>query len=202
MATLPHQPTGLGRRPALIIVDATVGFTDPASPLGSDSRAELAVIGRLQAAFRAHALPVVYTVNAYAHASEASVFRQKIPLLDLLIEGSALAALAPGIAPKPQDIVIRKTVPSAFFDSPLRQMLVNLGVDSVVVCGFTTSGCVRATAVDALQCNFRLVVARDGCGDRDAAAHAANLRDLGLKYGDVLVADEVLARLPRPLAAP
>jgi nicotinamidase-related amidase len=75
-------------------------------------------------------------------------------------------------------------------------MLVNLGVDSVLVCGFTTSGCVRATAVDALQCNFRLVVVRDACGDRDPEAHAANLRDLGLKYGDVLTADEALSKLP------
>jgi nicotinamidase-related amidase len=196
MATLPNQTVGLGRRPALIVVDATVGFTDPSSPLGSESGAELAVIARLLAAFRERSLPVVYTVNGYAHASEASVFRQKIPLLDLLAEGSPWVGIAPQIPAKPQDIVIRKGVPSAFFDSPLRQMLVNLGVDSVVVCGFTTSGCVRATAVDALQCNFRLVVARDACGDRDRAAHEANLRDLGLKYGDVVNADDALAMLP------
>ena len=124
------------------------------------------------------------------------MFRRKIPLLDLLVAGSPLGEVTPEIAPQPQDIVIRKGVPSAFFDSPLRQMLVNLGVDSVVVCGFTTSGCVRATAVDALQCNFRLVVASDACGDRDREAHAANLRDLGLKYGDVMSADAALALLP------
>jgi nicotinamidase-related amidase len=193
---LPNQTVGLGRRPALIIVDATVGFTDPASPLGSESAAELGVIQRLIAAFRERGLPIVYTVNAYEHAAEASVFRQKIPLLDLLVAGSPLAGIAPQIPPQPQDIVIRKGLPSAFFDSPLRQMLVNQGVDSVLVCGFTTSGCVRATAVDALQCNFRLVVVRDACGDRDREAHAANLRDLGLKYGDVMSADEALALLP------
>ena len=196
MATLPNQTTGMGAKPALIVVDATVGFTDPASPLGSESGVELEVIRRLIAAFRARDLPVVYTVNAYVHAAEASVFRQKIPLLDLLVEGSALAAIAAVIAPQPQDIVIRKGVPSAFFDSPLRQMLVNLGVDSVLVCGFTTSGCVRATAVDALQCNFRLLVARDACGDRDRAAHEANLRDIGLKYGDVVSAEVAIAMLP------
>jgi nicotinamidase-related amidase len=196
MATLPNQTVGLGRRPALIVVDATVGFTDPSSPLGSESGAELAVIARLLAAFRVRDLPVIYTVNGYAHPSEAPVFRQKIPLLDLLADGSHWVGIAPQIPAQPRDIVIRKGVPSAFFDSPLRQMLVNLGVDSVVVCGFTTSGCVRATAVDALQCNFRLVVARDACGDRDRAAHEANLRDLGLKYGDVVTADEALAMLP------
>ena len=195
MATLPNKTVGLGAKPALIVVDATVGFTDPASALGSESRAELEVIARLLAAFRARGLPIVYTVNAYAHAAEASVFREKLPLLDLLVCGSPLAEIAPLIAPQPHDIVLRKGVPSAFFDSPLRQMLVNLGVDSVLVCGFTTSGCVRATALDALQCNFRLVVAHDACGDRDRDAHEANLRDLGLKYGDVVSADEALAML-------
>jgi len=196
MGTLPSQSVGLGAKPALIVVDATVGFTDPACPLGSDSRAELAAIQRLLAAFRDRGLPVVYTVNAYAHAAEASVFRQKLPLLDLLAVGSPLAEIAPQVTPLPNDIVIRKGVPSAFFDSPLRQMLVNLGVDSVLVCGFTTSGCVRATAVDALQCNFRLLVVHDACGDRDPAAHEANLRDLGLKYGDVISAEQALAMLP------
>ena len=201
MGTLPNRTIGLGAKPALIVVDATVGFTDPASVLGSESRAELEVIGRLIAAFRARNLPIVYTVNAYAHAAEASVFREKIPSLDLLVAGSPLAEIAPQIAPQPHDIVMRKVVPSAFFDSPLRQTLVNLGVDSVLVCGFTTSGCVRATAVDALQCNFRLVVARDACGDRDRAAHEANLRDLSLKYGDVVSADEALAMLPQAASA-
>jgi nicotinamidase-related amidase len=198
---LPNRSIGLGAKPALIVVDATVGFTDPASALGSESRAELAVIEHLIAAFRAQDLPIVYTVNAYVHAAEASVFREKIPLLNLLVAGSPSAEIAPQIAPQPNDIVLRKGVPSAFFDSPLRQMLVNLDVDSVLVCGFTTSGCVRATAVDALQCNFRLVVARDACGDRDRAAHDANLRDLGLKYGDVVSADEALAMLQRAARA-
>lgn len=201
MPTLPNQTTGMGAQPALIVVDATVGFTDPASPLGSESSAELYVIRRLITAFRARDLPVVYTVNAYAHPAEARVFRQKIPLLDLLVDGSPLAAIAAVIPPLPQDLVIRKGVPSAFFDSPLRQMLVNLGVDSVLVCGFTTSGCVRATAVDALQCNFRLLVARDACGDRDRAAHEANLRDIGLKYGDIVSADEAIAMLPNAARA-
>lgn len=201
MGTLPNARVGLGARPALIVVDATIGFTDPASALGSESRAELTAIQGLIAAFRARDLPIVYTVNAYAHAAEASVFREKLPLLDLLVAGSPLAEIAPQIAPQPHDIVMRKVVPSAFFDSPLRQMLVNLGVDSVLVCGFTTSGCVRATAVDALQCNFRLVIAHDACGDRDRAAHEANLRDLGLKYGDVVSADEALAMLPRAAEA-
>ena len=195
MATLPNQRLGVGRKPALIVVDATVGFTDPASPLGSESGSELAAIGVLLAAFRQRGLPVVYTVNAYAHPAEAATFRAKIPLLDLLTVDSPWAAIAPGIEPQLGDLVLRKGVPSAFFDSPLRQLLVNQGVDSVMVCGFTTSGCVRATAVDALQSNLKLVVVADACGDRDRAAHEANLRDLGLKYGDVVSLEEALIAL-------
>jgi nicotinamidase-related amidase len=198
VATLPNRTVGLGAKPALIVVDATLAFTDPASALGSESEAELGAIARLIAAFRARGLPVVYTVNAYSHPAEASVFRAKLPVLDLLVTGSPMAEIAPPIVPQPHDIVLRKVVPSAFFDSPLRQMLINLGVDSVLVCGFTTSGCVRATAVDALQCNFRLLVVRDACGDRDRAAHEANLRDLDLKYGDVVSADQALTMLPQP----
>jgi len=196
MATLPNARVGFGKRPALIIVDATVGFTDPSSPLGSESTRELAAIARLLAAFRARKLPVAYTVNAYSHAAEASVFREKIPLLNLLATGTPIAEIVASVAPQTGDLVIRKTVPSGFFDSPLRQLLFAQGVDSVLVCGFTTSGCVRATAVDALQCNFRLLVAEDACGDRDEAAHRANLRDLKLKYADVLTADEAIALLP------
>lgn len=196
MAKLTNQRVGFGAKPALIVVDATLGFTDPTSALGSESASELAVIQRLIEAFRARALPVVYTVNAYAHDAEASVFREKLPLLNLLVADTPMTEICPMIAPLPQDIVIRKVVPSGFFDSPLRQLLVNVGVDSVLVCGFTTSGCVRATAVDALQSNFRLVVARDACGDRDTYAHEANLRDLDLKYGDVVTADEALRMLP------
>lgn len=113
MATLPNKTVGLGAKPALIVVDATVGFTDPASALGSESRAELEVIARLLAAFRARGLPIVYTVNAYAHAAEASVFREKLPPLDLLVAGSPLAEIAPLITPQPHDIVLRKGVPSA-----------------------------------------------------------------------------------------
>ena len=101
----------------------------------------------------------------------------------------------PRLSPTANERVLRKTVPSAFFDSPLRQDLQALGVDSAVLCGFSTSGCVRASAVDALQCNLRVTVAADACGDRDALAHDYNLRDLALKTGDVLPTSAVLTAL-------
>jgi len=192
MATLPHKSVGIGKKPALVIVDATVGFTDPNSPLGTESTPEVAAIAQLLQAFRQKHLPVVFTTNSYTHAAEASVFREKVPVLNQLVAGGPLAAIDPRILPQDGEIVINKGVPSAFFDSPLRQMLNNLGVDSTIVVGFTTSGCVRATAVDALQSNFRLIVVRDACGDRDPQAHEANLRDLQLKYGDVVALDNAL----------
>ncbi|MFA7278683.1 MAG: isochorismatase family protein [Sterolibacterium sp.] len=195
MATLPNKKIGLGHKPALIVVDATVGFTDPNSPLGAESTREVEAIAKLLQVFRQKRLPVVFTTNSYSHAAEASVFREKVPLLNQLVAGGSLAAIDPCILPQPGEIVINKGVPSAFFDSPLRQMLNNLGVDSTVVVGFTTSGCVRATAVDALQSNFRLIVVRDACGDRDPQAHEANLRDLQLKYGDVVTLENALQML-------
>jgi maleamate amidohydrolase len=197
MGTLPNTAVGLGTKPALIIVDATLGFTDADSPLGCESDAEVRAIGRLLESFRSHMLPVVFTTVAYRHPAEASLFRQKVPLLNELVVGGPLAAIDPRLKPQAGEIVLNKGVPSAFFDSPLRQMLCNLGVDSVVVCGFSTSGCVRATAVDALQSNFRLVVVADACGDRDREAHAANLRDIGLKYGEVVEIDIALAMIER-----
>jgi len=195
MATLPNRSIGLGRKPALIVVDAMVGFTDPASPLGSPSDPVISAIQRLLDVFHRRKLPVVFTTNSYSHPAEASVFRQKLPLLNELVAGGRLASIDPRLPTLADDIILNKGVPSAFFDTSLRQILINLGVDSVVVCGFSTSGCVRATAVDALQCNFRLLIVADACGDRDPEAHTANLRDLALKYGEVSGIDAALAQL-------
>ena len=197
MATLANKTIGLGQRPALLIIDATIGFCDPSSPLGVDGGSALEKIADLLHVFRRLNLPVFFTVNAYASVEEASVFREKLPGLDLLVAGGKLAEIHSSVKPLPSEAVIRKTVPSGFFDSPLRQMLSAENVDSVVVCGFSTSGCVRATAVDALQCNLRVVVAADACGDRDSEAHVYNLRDLGLKTGDVVNTVEALGMLDK-----
>lgn len=197
MATLPFETVGLGDRPALIVVDATLGFADPASPLGAEFGAELQVIAKLAAAFRLRGWPVVYSINEYADPSQASVFRQKIPVLNHLVAGGQWSRIHPVVTPAADDLIVRKGLPSAFFDTSLRADLLRLGVDSAVVCGFTTSGCVRATAVDALQCNLKLTMVSDACGDRDPAAHASNLRDLGLKYGDVIESNALLEKLQR-----
>jgi maleamate amidohydrolase len=195
VATLAHGRVGLGNHPALIVVDATLGFTDKGSPLGTESTSELAAIATLLTAFRARKRPVAFTVNAYSSPEQASVLREKLPILELLQEGGRLAEIHPDILPAPSDIVVTKRLPSAFFGTTLLASLQARKVDSVVVCGFSTSGCVRASAVDALQHNFRVVVASDACGDRDRYAHDANLRDIGLKYGDVLSAEDAIKLL-------
>jgi maleamate amidohydrolase len=198
MATLSARTVGLGKRPALLVIDATRGFTDPSSPLGCDGLAALSQIAALLKAARQAGLPVFYTSNAYANAQEASVFREKLPVLNELIAGGIWGEIDPRVAPSATDVVLRKTVPSAFFDTPLRALLAKQGIDSVVVCGFSTSGCVRASAVDALQCNLRVVVVADACGDRDTEAHHYNLRDLALKTGDVLPTRDVIHLLNAP----
>ena len=195
MVTLATRHLGLGQTPALLVIDATRGFTDATSRLGCDADTALAQIARLLQACRAQAMPIFFTTNSYANDAEASVFREKLPVLNGLVTGGYWAEIDPRVAPLNSEPLLRKTVPSAFFDSPLRGLLAALHVDSVLVCGFSTSGCVRATAVDALQCNLRVTVVDDACGDRDAQAHDYNLRDLALKTGDVIHTADALAAL-------
>lgn len=195
MSTLSSMNVGLGQRPALLVIDATRGFTDPASPAGCEGSAALVQIGKLLTAFRARGLPVFFTSNSYAHEHEARVFRQKLPALNALKTDGRWAEIDPRVLPHEGEAVLRKTVPSGFFDSPLRSWLAAAHADAAVLCGFSTSGCVRASAVDALQCDLRVTVARDACGDRDAAAHDYNLRDLALKTGDVCDSADIIERL-------
>lgn len=192
VTTLPNQTLGMGRRPALIIVDAMLGFTDPASPLGADCNDEIAAIRQLLDAFRSKGAPIIFTTNTYAHENEARVFRRKLPVLNHLRSGGPWSAIDPRVSPLPGERIVNKTLPSAFFDTSLRWELACASVDTAVVAGFSTSGCVRATAVDAMQAGFQVLVAREACGDRDRTAHEANLRDLELKYADVVTVGELL----------
>jgi nicotinamidase-related amidase len=192
-----HGRAGLGERPALIVVDVNVGFTDPASPLVCELDEVVDAIGRLLEAFRRSSLPVVFTTVAFDEAARqaASVFIEKVPALLTLEAGSRWTEIDPRIAPLPQEAVLTKNFASAFFGTPLPSILNSHGCDSVVVTGASTSGCVRATAVDALQHNYRVVVPREAVGDRNPAAHEANLYDLDTKYADVLSLEETLAFL-------
>ena len=189
-----HGRAGFGRRPALLVVDVNRGFTDPASPLVCDLDEVVAAIARLVSAFRDAGLPVVFTTVAYDEAAKqaATVFIDKVPALLVLEEGSEWVEIDPRIAPRADEPILVKHWASSFFGTPLSSILTSHGCDAVVVTGASTSGCVRATAVDALQHGYRVVVPREAVGDRNDAAHDANLYDIDAKYGDVVAVDELL----------
>ena len=186
---------GMGSHPALIVVDVVVGFTDPSCPLGSDAESVVYANVKLMNAFHQAQLPVVLTTVIYRNDHEASVFRARIPALNLLTPESHWVKFDPRLPIAGDDLQLEKRHASSFHGTALDQWLTDRNVDSVVVTGLTTSGCVRATAVDGLQNNYRVVVPREACGDRDPKAHEANLYDLNAKYADVVPLDSVLAAL-------
>jgi len=192
-----HGRAGFGRRPALVVVDVSVGFTDPRSPLACDLDEVVAAIGRLLAETRAAGLPVVYTTVSYDEAARrtAATFIEKVPALLTLEAGSRWVEIDPRIAPLPGEPVLNKLFASAFFGTALATFLAAERCDTVIVTGASTSGCVRATVVDALQHGYRPVVPREAVGDRNSAAHDANLYDMDAKYADVVSLEETLAQL-------
>jgi maleamate amidohydrolase len=196
-----HGRAGFGRRPALIVIDMSLGFTDPASPLACDLEDVVVAIQRLLAAAREAGVPVVYTTVAYGQGDRrtAAVFIDKVPALLTLEAGSRFVEIDPRLAPAPGDPVLTKLFASAFHGTPLATLLASEGCDSVIVTGASTSGCVRATAVDALQHGYRTIVPREAVGDRNPAAHEANLYDIDAKYGDVVPVDEVVEHLEAAL---
>jgi len=194
---------GVGRRPALVVVDINKGFTDPASPLVCDLDETVDAIRRLLEAMRRAELPVVYTTVSYTEGDRvaAKAFIDKVPVLLTLAAGSPWTEIDERIAPRPDEPVLNKLFASAFYGTALASMLASHGCDSVIVTGASTSGCVRATVVDALQHGYRPIVPREAVGDRNPAAHEANLYDIDLKYGDVVSLDECLAALEELAAA-
>jgi nicotinamidase-related amidase len=181
------------------VVDVNVGFTDPASPLVCDLDDVVVAIARLLEAFREASLPVAFTTVSYDEAAKhaASAFIDKIPALLTLEAGSRWVEIDPRLAPLPSEPVFNKLWASAFFGTPFASFLTAGGADSLVVTGASTSGCIRATAVDALQHGYPPTVPREAVGDRNPAAHEANLYDIDAKYGDVVALDEVLAAVRR-----
>ena len=192
MGNLESNPTGIGSSPALVVVDMCRGFIDPSSPLGFECEKVIKANIKLVQKFRAQKLPVIFTTTIYRDISEASVFRSKIPALNILEPESDAVSFIDELAPSLDEMIIEKKFASAFFDTNLAAYLQNLNIDSVIISGVTTSGCVRATALDAMQNNFLTIVAEDCVGDRDQDAHHANLFDLKAKYADVLPLNNIL----------
>lgn len=188
--------SGFGVQPALLIVDFVVAFTDPAQFGGGNILAAVANTRGLLAVARHCGLPVVYTRIVYADdGADAGVFCRKARGLERLTEHYPGSQIVPGLKPATGEYVVRKTKPSAFFGTDLAAWLIARRVDTVIVTGCTTSGCVRASVVDALSYNFRTIVATDGVGDRALGPHAANLFDMGQKYADLLTCGEIVTQL-------
>lgn len=187
---------GFGRKAAVVVVDLSYGFTDPACTLGADLGGVVKHTRRLLDAARERGLPVFFTTVAYQEdLRDAGVWREKFPSLDALREGRRDVELDGRLGRRPAEPLLVKKYPSAFFGTPLASCLVSLGVDTLIVTGATTSGCVRATVVDSLQHGFRTIVPEECVGDRAEAPHRANLFDMGSKYADVMPVEEVLAKI-------
>jgi maleamate amidohydrolase len=182
------ERSGAGERPALVIVDLNYAFTDPQSPLHCDADGAVTATASLLRAARAGGSPVAFTTLRYDAAGRevARAFRAKVPALAALEPGTRWPLIDERIAPRSDEPVLDKLFASAFFGTPLATMLAGHGCDTVVVCGASTSGCVRATVVDALQYGYRVLVPREAVCDRAPAAHAASLSDIDAKYGDVV----------------
>jgi maleamate amidohydrolase len=194
---------GVGARPALVIVDMNNGFTDPESPLVCELDDTIDAIGRLLDVMRRAELPVVFTTVSFGEGDKvtAKAFIDKVPVLLTLAAGTRWVEIDDRIAPREDEVVLNKLFASAFFGTALSSLLASHGCDSVIVTGASTSGCVRATTVDALQHGYRPIVPREAVGDRNPAAHDASLYDIDLKYGDVVSLDECVDALEELAAA-
>jgi nicotinamidase-related amidase len=187
------QRVTLGSRPAVLVVDFSCGFTDPECTLGADMSAEVEATRRLLDAVRARGLPVIFTTIGYEPSlKDGGLWLQKVPSLGDLQIGGRWVEIDPRLEPRTDETIVLKKGASAFFGTNLPAILVSQNVDSVILCGATTSGCVRATAIDLLQYGYPTLVPRECVGDRAQAPHEANLFDIDAKYADVVPLDDVL----------
>jgi nicotinamidase-related amidase len=181
-----------GSRPAVLAVDLMRAYFDPASPLFLPDDACLHSAARVLSAARAHDVPVVHTRVSYGPGGlDGGVFFRNVPALAQLVGDAPMGELMPAVAPRDDELVVVKQYASAFFGTSLATTLHAAGIDTVVVVGVSTSGCVRASVVDAVQHGFVPLVVRDAVGDRAPEPHLANLHDLQTKYAEVV--DEATA---------
>jgi nicotinamidase-related amidase len=192
---LERHNLGLGKKPAILVVDVVNGFTDPNCALRSSCPDVVTAIRELLDAFRAKMLPVFFTTVIYRNPRQAKVFRQRIPSLNLLVPDSHWVEVDAALGRLPDEDIIEKHWASAFFGTDLSTLLKKQKVDSLVITGLTTSGCVRASVLDGMQYEYPVVVPREAVGDRNPEAHKANLHDMNAKYADVVSKDEVLSFL-------
>jgi maleamate amidohydrolase len=188
------QAVTMGERPAVLVVDFSCGFTDPECALGSDLTAEVEATRRLLDVARAKGLPVIFTTIGFEPSlKDGGLWLQKAPSLADLQVGGRWVEIDSRLEPREDETIVLKKGASAFFGTNLASILVTQGIDSVILCGATTSGCVRATAIDLLQHGFPALVPRECVGDRAQAPHDANLFDIQAKYADVVSLEDALA---------
>ena len=189
-----HLP--FGKRPALIIIDFVMAYLDPASPLYAGVESALASNEHILAAARRADIPIIFTNVVYTPGGkDGGMFYRKVPALKLFERGNPLGAFPPSLQPIEGELVISKQYASSFFGTHLASTLTAMQIDTLLITGLSTSGCVRATALDACQHGFAPFVIREACGDRHAAPHEANLFDLQAKYAEVIGEAEAIALL-------
>lgn len=188
---------GFGKKAAVLVIDFIKAYTTEGSPLYAppvvDAVRETTEILKYA---REKRVPVIYTKVLYnKNGLDGGIFVQKVPVLRKMVEGEPLAEIVPELRPAEDDIIIIKQYASAFFGTSLAAMLTSLGIDTIIITGCSTSGCVRASAVDGMQYGFRVIVPRECVGDRRIEPHESNLFDIDSKYGDVVAKAEVITYL-------
>lgn len=187
---------GFGAAPAIVVVDFIKGLTDPSYPLGARMDAEVLATRRLLDAGRAAGVLIVFMTVAYEpHLRDAGLFIKKAPGLRQQILGTPAVEVDERLAPEPREPLLVKKFQSSFFGTPLASILTAAGVDTCIIAGCVTSGCIRATACDAMQHGFRAILPRECVGDRALEPHLANLLDMDSKIADVVTLEEAIAYL-------
>jgi len=189
---------GFGKRPALVLVDMVQAYFDETCPLYAGVEDALASALRVLDAARGAGIPVTFTNVVYrSDGSDGGVFFKKVPVLENFVDGHPMGNWAPGIQPASNEAVISKQYPSAFFGTSFAESLHAAQIDTLIITGVTTSGCIRATCVDAMSHGFIPIIVADACGDRHEAPHEANLFDMNAKYADVVSEGEAVDYLQR-----
>jgi maleamate amidohydrolase len=189
---------GFGNKPALILVDFVEAYFDKESPLYAGVEDALASALRIRDAARIAGIPIFYTNVAYREGgADGGVFYRKVPALEVFVAGNPLGNWPEGLEPAADEYVLTKQYPSAFFGTSLAATMTSNGIDTLIITGLTTSGCIRATCIDTVSSGFIPIIVSDACGDRHAAPHDANLFDMNAKYGDVVDEATVINQLKK-----
>ena len=191
-----------GQHPALLLVDFARAYFDQSCGLYAGVEAERAVASNLAETARAAGVPVVFTRVEYRTPADGGQFYRKVPALAAFDTGNPLGHFTPELMPQPGDMVITKRYPSAFFGTGLAERFHAMGIDTLLIGGLSTSGCVRATVLDALCHGFVPLVVEDACGDRDKGVHDATIFDLKSKYAEIWTSADALGYLDRSAPAP